>query len=216
MEAADILEYFDPQEYEGLVFDMPAESIGRNLAIEVARVGSMELWEYQSFVNHDHPAMGPDANPVEIEPFYALVWRQALSDRFPSFSFVIETSPMDRMTWFQLTRTAPTEDDDKFQDYSPPIALSMSEFQKSIKQMNDEGIGSEEARETYMANFRSRTPRRGNVGSCEKCESNSGFTEPVVSEKHRGIRLMRCLTCEAELIHSTKTIREVIAATFAK
>ena len=211
MDLADILEYFDPHEYEGLVFAMPAEFIGRNLAREVARVGSMELWQYQSVVNHDHPSIGLDVNPVEIEFAYALAWRQVLCERFPEHSFVIETRPTDQMTWFQLTKTAPYEDDVDFQDFCPSFSISAAEFRKAMEEMKEAGFGAKEAREKHMEAFHSRTPRTGSVGTCELCQSGTGFSDPVVSDKYRGIRFMNCSSCGKELIHSTKTIREVVS-----
>jgi hypothetical protein len=57
MDIRIIGENHNPQEYEGLIFNMSKEYIPIRLAQEVARVGSMELWQFQAFVHHEHPFM---------------------------------------------------------------------------------------------------------------------------------------------------------------
>lgn len=196
----------EPHEYEGLVFNMPRADIPLRLAREVARVGSMELWQYQSFVHHEHPWMG-DEDGMKEELALVEEWKQMLSTRFPQHQFVIEVTPMDRATWFQATESAPKEDDAEFVGYQPPIAVNMADLKELF-----EAAGKDMAKFNELRNesFAKRTSRKGSVGSCEKCGSSGGFGEPYLAADHRGIQFIQCLACGEELIHSTKTIRFLV------
>lgn len=134
MEIRIIGEDHNPHEYEGLIFNMPKESIPIRLAREVARVGSMELWQYQSFVHHEHPYMGGSfADELQV----VQDWQEMLSNGFPEYPFVIELNPTDRVTWYQATESAPKEDDVEYEDYSPPIRVNISSLKELWTTLKD-------------------------------------------------------------------------------
>lgn len=207
MEIRIIGEGHNPQEYEGLIFNMPKESIPIRLAREVARVGSMELWQYQSFQHHEHPFMDDDSFNDELQVVED--WKEMLSTRFPDYAFVIELRPTNRVTWYQATENAPKEDDVEFEDYSPPIRVDMSSLKELWSKLKDSKSSTEIAAE-HRRSFMERTPRNGSVGTCEECQSAEGFSEPFMLEGHRGVRMITCKACGKDLIHSTRTIRFAI------
>lgn len=202
----------DPHEYEGLVFNMPTDQIPIQLAREVARVGSMELWQFQAFVHHEHPSMGQQ-DPLIEEPRLVDEWTDLLSTRFPHYQFVISVSPCDRMTWYQVTETSPTEDDAEFENYAPPISITKDDLKALFEKS---GGDLQKLREAQREDFRRRTRRSGSTGACDHCGSEAGFTNPEAASNHRGVRIIKCLACRAELIHSTKTIRFVVGASVAR
>lgn len=199
----------DPHEYEGLIFDMPQDLIPIRLARECVRVGAMSVWEYQSFVHHDHPCSSDEALPDELAQ--ADEWRRILSDRFPNHKFVIEIQPMDRITWFQALGDAPTEDETDWKLYSPPVVFQFGDFHEQIKDLAEGSAETDRLREAMKQSMRdamSADRRRiGSKGKCEKCGSEAGFSERFQNELHRGIQNVVCLACHAILVHSTRTIR---------
>ncbi|MBI5707892.1 MAG: hypothetical protein HZC36_12985 [Armatimonadetes bacterium] len=199
-------EDLDPHEYEGLVFNLPAKDIPIHIAREISRVGSMELWEYQHFVHHDHPFHDPD-DALAGEPVLAEQWANVLNARFPEFRFVVEVSPVDRITWYQATDTAPTEDDPEFSDYSPPVSFQVSEFVGMLKEAREAEDFVGALGRLNRESFRAQTSREGSAGNCEHCEASSGFTEAAISPQHRGMRVMACLSCGKQVVHSTRIIR---------
>ena len=201
-----IPEPIEPNEYCGLVFDLPRDQIPIRLAQEVARVGFMKLWEFQHFVHHDHPTIPGD--DFEDEIVQSEAWERTISARFPTFRFVIEISPFDRMSWYQAIGEAPTLDDADWQIYAGSIKMSGAEIRVRMQRLLDTTPEGKEATEEYnKAWLKIRTPRIGSEGSCEKCGDASGFTEPSVSSRHRGVKLITCLGCGQNLVHSTRLIR---------
>ncbi|MBS1728861.1 MAG: hypothetical protein JST51_19245 [Armatimonadetes bacterium] len=185
---------------------MSAEDIPIRLAREVLRVGSMDLWQYQAFVHHEHPSMGSRDALIE-EPRLVAEWTEMLSTKFPNHRFVISVLPCDRMTWYQVTSNSPTEDDVEFEEYSPPFSVSINDMRALFEKADGDKA---KMAELHREDFKKRTPRCGSEGACENCRATEGFTEPRLADGHRGIRLMTCRACGAEMIHSTKTIRFLV------
>jgi hypothetical protein len=199
-------EDLDPHEYGGIVLNMPEQDIPHAIAVEIGRLGRMELWEYQHFAHHDHPFHGPH-DAIEGEPKMAEEWAAILNGRFPEFRFVVEVSPMDRITWYQATDRAPTEDDAEFEDYSPLARFELPEFKDMLRRARDSGDVVGQFFDLSQEMFRTKTPRSGGRGTCEPCVSHAGFSEPEMAKQHRGMRLANCLACGKHIVHSTRTIR---------
>lgn len=204
----------EPEIYEGIVMNMPAERIPIALARETLRVGSMTLWQYQHFLNHEHLAHSMADDPENTEMSLVAEWREILSKRFPSIPFVIEVQPAYTVSWFQATKGAPTEDDPEWTIYMAPIHLKRNKdaakemltgFLKAVK---EDKVA--ELREEHKNGFEAMTPRKGGSGTCELCEVGTEFTEPEESAVHRGLRITTCKHCGARLIHSRRTIRESV------
>lgn len=203
-----LLESFDPHEFHGVVLNVPRDRIPVLLAEAVSQDGSLSLWELQHFIHHEHPTLRPEE--VEIESFLAREWERILLDQFPFLGFVIEISPLDRVTWYQATSQAPCDDDQEFRLHSPTGSI-----QFSVEDCFEGGETEEEKRrkvEQGLKDWRGRLDqlRLGSDGPCEKCGSHAGFSEPVIAADHRGVRYMRCSHCGEQLIHSTKVVRTVI------
>lgn len=196
----------DPHEFEGVIFNLPKDKIAARLAREVNRVGTMELWEFQAFEHHEHPSMcGKDA--LVEEPKLLDEWTKLLSTRFPARQFVIEIRPTYAMTWYQRTKNAPIKDDEDFELYMPPYEVSLSQLRDLFKDIDGDPA---ELKSRHRRDFEQRTSRKGAEGACEKCGTKDQFSEPFHAENHRGIRLMTCLNCNEELIHSFRTVRYLV------
>lgn len=185
--------------YCGLVFNLPLEEIPIRLATETYRVGLLELWEYQHFVNHEHPDLCFDGH-FEDEIALANVWRIDL-ETMPSQRFIIEISPFDRMSWYQVTRNSPTEDETDWETPSAQIFDPSSPKEIVIREGESDDT-------SHL--FKTITARTGTDGICERCQSAKGFTNPEVSSLHRGVKVIECLECKEKLIHSIRIIREKV------
>jgi hypothetical protein len=205
----------NPNEYNGLVFDMPAERIPVRLAQETLRLGAITLWMYQAFVHHEHPSCGSRTDPERVETDLLAEWRRILEERFPQIPFVVEIRPTEQMTWYQASKGAPTEDEGDWQTYQAPVSFTLDRnMLKSLLTDLATAAKSEEAlsefQEEHKRGFSAMTPRKGSAGTCEKCNVGTEFSEPELSAIHRGIRTIVCANCGEKLIHSTKMIRELV------
>lgn len=195
----------DPHEYMGVVLNTDAEAIPVALAREIVRVGSLELWEFQAFFNHDHPVSDPGLEDIALEVAIAELWAKTLRERFPETAFVVQKKPMQAMTWYQVTPNAPTKDDEEFRDFTASYRI----------QMPGPEVGTPEQRKAMLMEMmaaRRSNARTGSTGACEKCGENSGYGEPRTSPIHRGVRLIDCLACGETLVHSTRTVRDHLEA----
>lgn len=199
----------EPNKYHGLIFDMPIEQIPIRLAREVYRVGSMSLWEYQSFLHHDHPAMTFDE--IEFELVQANEWQNILSAKFPDYRFVIEIRPLRQVTWFQALGNAPTTDEQDWKPYVPPVTFDLTKLAVEVTGSDEVGSMTSEQKELMKLKLRERmnpaSRRDASVRVCDKCDSSRGFSDSFADPVHRGLLLMTCLECGATLIHSTRVIR---------
>lgn len=210
----------EAHEYHGIVLNRPADQIPIMLAQETLRVGSMTLWEYQFFVNHvDEPSADDYPQTIEEAEIGLLnEWKTLLGERFPGTRFIAWITPTVIMSWYQVTKGAPIEDDMEWTLYKTvegPIK-TREEAIAEVMAVVDRYEGW--TREAKLAEYGSilaghdnrPLPRDGGEGTCESCRVGTEFTEPVVSPVHRGIRTIQCKHCGAALTHSTRIIREKI------
>jgi len=185
--------------------NQPEEQIPQSLAQETVRVGSLELWQYQAFVHHDHPVIGHEDGGIEMEVEVAKFWAETLESRFPEMRFVVEVAPLEQITWYQVTRSSPTSDHEVFEEYTASFRFKIP---RASATSDTENLAELVEKAYEMA--KEQSGRTGALGRCERCGALDNFSSVSESPIHRGIRLIQCLSCGSDLVHSTRTIRNLV------